>query len=61
MLESSELTYKGKKYNKLIIEGDVYTSDVILTMGQDDYQKFHEHYNSSHEEILDGCYFAPAL
>ena len=61
MLESSELIYKGKTYNSVTIGDDVYTSTVILTMPQDDYQKFHEYYNTSHEKILDGCYFLPAL
>lgn len=57
MLESSELTYKGKKYNTVTIGDDVYTSDVTLTMTQEDYKLFHEHYNVSRETILDGCYF----
>ena len=57
MLESSQLMYKGKAYSEIDIEGDKYTSDVILTMAQEDYKKFHEYYNTSHEKILDGCYF----
>lgn len=57
MLESSELTYKGKKYSEFTIGDDVYTSDVTLTMTQEDYKLFHEHYNVSRETILDGCYF----
>ena len=57
MLESSELTYKGKKWSELNIEGDVYTDEVTLTMTQEDYKLFHEHYNVSRETILDGCYF----
>lgn len=60
-LESSMPTWRGKEYEKVTIGEDVYTSTVILTMPQDDYQKFHEYYNTSHEKILDGCYFLPAL
>ena len=55
-LESSQLRYKGKYYDKLMIGDTVYTSDVILTMSQDDYAYFHENYIVERETILDGCY-----
>lgn len=61
MLESSQLIYKGKAYSEIVVGDDKYTSDVILTMAQDDYEMFHEYYNVSHEKILDGCYFEPSL
>lgn len=57
MLESSDLTYKGKKYSEIEVDGDIYTNEVTLTMTQEDYKLFHKHYNVSRETILDGCYF----
>ena len=57
MLESSDLTYKGKKYSEIEVDGDLYTNEVTLTMTQEDYKLFHKHYNVSRETILDGCYF----
>lgn len=59
-LESSMPTRDGKEYDELTICGKVYTGDVVLTMTQDEYRMFHEYYNVSREEILDGCTFMPA-
>lgn len=59
-LESSMPTWEGKEYEELKIGETVYTGDVVLTMTQDEYRMFHEYYNVSREEILDGCTFMPA-
>ena len=62
-LTDSMPSKNGKKVGRIecIATGDVYDGQVVMTMAQDDYQKFHECYNTSHEKILDGCYFTPAL
>ena len=58
MLETSDVHWKGKFYDKSIdLDGNLVDNEVILTMTMTDYKLFREHYNVKNFEILDGCAF----
>lgn len=57
-LESSDVFYNGKYYDKLVgFDGKLEDTRVILTLTMTDYELIRKHYRLVNCEILDGCWF----
>lgn len=57
-LESSDISYKGKRYRYIKnVDGSITEAIPTLTLTQADYQMLLDHYDLEDFEILDGCWF----
>lgn len=58
MLETSDIYTNGKYYREYIdLSGDIQQARPTITMAENEYRLFREHYDVEDFEIIDGCYF----
>ena len=58
MVETSDIYTNGKYYREYIdLSGDIQQARPTITMTENEYRLFREHYDVEEFEIIDGCYF----